>query len=253
MNRRQFIRGAAGVGALAMVGAPASGSVPAPDVPTEKLQENGWKQIEQAQETVFESSFGGVEMSVTGHTVVYENRELRREIAEKTVGEVDFTPSSFFATRLEFSTPISALPDTQRSALEAETDRSARTEFEERLRDLGLVDVEAGETDELVVETGEVADRIRYGATYEVEEFSVPIGGEELTLAPDPFAVAGQLALWEHSDAMMVTGGGYPAENFAQTLRESVTDAIDVTVEIDLGLDPEAYETELVSLMKAVK
>ena len=49
-----------------------------------------------------------------------------------------------------------------------------------------------------------------------------------------------------------VAGGAYPASNYEQTIQRTITEAIELTLEIDLGLSPSAYESELISLVQSV-
>ena len=261
MDRRQFIT-VAGLGALSFAAPPVAassavaGSVPAPVVPADALAERGWERIERNRETVLKRKVGpGVTVTGTAHTLTYEDAALREEIERKTLGSIDFAPSSFFATRLDFSPPVDDIPDSsERDEVNERITELSKSRFEERLRGYGLTDVRETGAEELTVETGETATLHRYGATYAFDDlvFSTP-DGPTITIEGDSLAIDAWLAIWRRNDATLIAGGGYPAENFADTIERSLTDAIDLTVTIDLGLTPDAYRKELLALTTAVR
>ena len=257
MDRRQFIR-AAGLGALSFAASPvvAAGSVPAPVVPADALAERGWEKIEQHRETVLKRKIGpGVTVTGTAHTLTYEDAALRKDVREKTLGSIDFAPSSFFASRLDFSPPVDDISDsTERDRIGERITTISKSRFEKRLRGDGLTDVRETGTEELTVETGETATLYRYDATYAFDDlvFSTP-DGPTITIEGDSLAIDAWLAIWRRNDATLLAGGGFPADNFADRIERSLTDAIDLTVTIDLGLMPDAYREELLALTTAVR
>lgn len=257
MDRRQFIK-AAGLGALSLAASPAvaAGSVPAPVVPSDALAERGWERIEQRRGTVLKREVGpGVTVTGTAHTLTYEDAALRADVREKTLGSIDFAPSSFFASRLDFSPPVDDIPDSaERDRVNEQITANSKSRFEKRLRKSGLTDVRETGTEELTVETGETATLHRYAATYAFDDlvFSTP-DGPTITIEGDSLAIDAWLAIWRRNDATLLAGGGYPAENFADRIERSLTDAIDLTVTVDLGLTPDAYREELLALTTAVR
>lgn len=243
----------ASVGALALVGGVSAASVPAPVVSKERLDAGGWTMTDDATETMFEADLGMVTVTATGHTRTYEDAALRTEVSEKTLGHIDFAPASFFATRVEFSPDLADLPGGE-AVLRDRLEREAKDEFEAHLRDLGLTDVREVGSAETTVDTGETASLTEFDATYSFEEFSLSMEGDvELTLPGGSLPIGAWLAVWRHGDYYLVAGGGYPAENYVDEIERSITDGIDVTVSIDLGLTPGAYHDELLGLLKSVR
>jgi len=59
------------------------------------------------------------------------------------------------------------------------------------------------------------------------------------------------IAIWRHDDYIMVAGGVYPAEDYHRVFSEKLSEAIEVTVRINLGINPERYELELKDLIKS--
>lgn len=258
MDRRRFLEVTGGLGALSLAGVPvsAAASLPAPVVPGEKLESGGWVKTDQRRETVFQQEVGaGMTVTATAHTLTYEDEALRTDVAEKTLGTIAFAPSSFFASRLDFSPPIDDVPnESSRRQIRERVETHANEEFAARLREYGLDDVERTETAEIEVGTGETAALYRYAATYAFDDITFTMeGGPSITIPGDSLDIDGWLAVWRRGDSYRIAGGGYPAENFSNTIERSLTEAIDVTVSIDLGLTPDDYRDELVSLLTAVK
>jgi len=59
--------------------------------------------------------------------------------------------------------------------------------------------------------------------------------------------------VWNAGDYVVVAGGAYPGENFATTTEKDLSEAITVTVDVDLGLAPSEYEQEVRGLMAATE
>jgi hypothetical protein len=257
MRRREYLTTTLGLGVAALAGCTtASGSVPSPTVDQSRLSDDGWELTDDVVETVFEREFAGaVTVTATAHTVTYEDRALQAALAEKTLGNIDFAPASFFATRVEFAPSIDRLPaGAGRKELMAEVTPNARDSFEERLGDLGLTDVEERDETTLEIDTGETADAFRYRGTYPFDSFDLQLNADRrLTIEGGELPVDGWLAAWHHDSSVLVSGGGYPAGNVERSVEQSLTSAIDVSVEIDLELEPDAYREDLLALMTGVE
>ena len=73
-----------------------------PTLPPDRLGDSGWTLAETVHETVFR----GLGVSVTGHTAVYEDLDLRDRIV--AAGGEDRTWRFLFAARLEIGPPPGA-------------------------------------------------------------------------------------------------------------------------------------------------
>lgn len=256
MNRRRFL-GAAGAATVAGLAgcSTASGTVAPPKMPTELLAEGGWERIDEQHTTVFDRTYAGVTVTGTAHVLVYEDAALRREIAEKTLGQVSGRFGLLTATHVDFSPDIDNLPGgVGRQEVIDGTEESARDAFEARMREAGLANVRQTGTGTLAIDTGEDARLTTYVAEYPFEplEFQVA-GGESVTIEGGPIRVNGDLAVWHHGDYVLVAGGAYPGENFARSLSEDLSEAITVSVSIDLELTPGAYREEVREIVRAVE
>lgn len=252
MNRRQFLL-AAGTGAVATTAgcSTATGAVAPPTVPKVSLDENGWTQTAtSSDETVFEQSFGPLTVEAVASSVTYEKTELARGLSEKTLGMVEATPTLFTATRIDLAPSLDELGPV-RSEIQTEIEASARDSLESRLREAGLEDVTMTSTGTLAVDSGAEASQTEYRATYPVPDFEVPVTDDRrVTIESEDLEIESLLAVWPDDDGYLVAGGAYPAENYATSTRRELTDAISVSVDVDLGLDPAAHRAELIDLVR---
>lgn len=257
MNRRAYLASVVGLSTATLAGCTtASGSVSPPQVDETRLKDDGWELTEDETERVFEREFGGVvTVTADAYTVTYEHRALQDDLAEKTLGNVDFAPASFFASRVQFDPNIADLPaGVGLKELMEETTENAKESFEQQLRGMGLSDVEEREETSLEIDAGETADAYRYTATYPFDAMSLQLTDDShIEIEGGELPIDGWLAVWHHDGSVLISGGGYPAENFARTVEESLTSGIDVTVEIDLELEPDRYEEKLLALIAAVR
>ncbi|MFC7047053.1 hypothetical protein ACFQH6_18100 [Halobacteriaceae archaeon GCM10025711] len=256
MDRRTFIATTAGVGLASLAGCTtAAGSVAPPQVPESKLQAGGWVKQDEQQGTIFERDYGPVTVTATSARVTYEDAALRESVSEQALGMVDGPLSMFFAARIDFSPDLDDLPlGAGREQLLDAVETQSKAQFEAQLKDVGLENVREDGTGSLAVDTGESASLTRYAADFTVDDMQFPVTEQEtITIESQTLTVAGLLAVWHHGDAVLVAGGAHPAENFANQTTHDLTDAISVTVNVDLGLTPEAYEDELRTIVKAVR
>jgi hypothetical protein len=260
MDRRKFLgasSAAAGVG-LAGCGffGKVLGKVPPPEVSQSKLDAGGWREDETESRTVFTEEYAAGTVTATGHTIRYQDEGLRREIAEKTLGAVTGQLSVFFATRIEFEPELDSLPlGIGRDEVLQRTKRSAKEDFETEMEADGLTDIEVLGESTLEVDTGEEADLVRYGAHYPVDDFGFTVSdGESVSLSGSPVRVRGWVAVWYNDDveSTLVSGAVHAAGNYTETIDRQLSSALDMTLDIDLGLTPAAYREEAFGLMRTV-
>ncbi|MGM0399280.1 MAG: hypothetical protein ACQEQY_09845 [Halobacteriota archaeon] len=256
MQRRQFLA-VTGAGALATLAGCSSalGSVAAPVVPTDRLEAGGWTLQDESEETVFEESYGPVTIEAKSHSLVYSDEALRETIKEKTLGRVDGAMAMFAATRIDFSPNLADLPGSV--ATDQIVDRSetaARSQFATQMENAGLENVGQVDTGSLTVDTGVDARLTTFEAEFPFDGVSVPVTDDRsISLTGSPIDVAGDLAVWSHDGSVLVAGGAYPATNVNETVTEELSAAITVTVDVDLGLEPDRYREEVRSLVRAVE
>lgn len=255
MKRRSFL-GAAGVAGIGMLAGCSSavGSVAPPTVPESSLSEGGWEQTDSTEATVFEDSFGPVDVTAKSTTVTYTDAELAASVKEKTLDRIEGDLSIFAASHINFSPDLNNMPaDAGRKEVLKETELAAREQFEDRMRNAGLENVAKTGEEEFQTDSGANASLTTYEAEFPVEEMTYETGGETLSFDVGTISVAGDLAVWNEGDYVVVAGGAYPAENVAMTTTEDLSDAITVTVDIDLGLTTDAYREEVRGLIAATE
>lgn len=255
MHRRRFLAGAAAAGIAGLAGCgTASGTVRPPKLPEDRLDEGGWKRVTATTEEVFSRTVAGTDVSATAVTRVFDDAALRSEVNEKTLGSLDAPLSNFFASRIAFSPNLADVPlDSAREEMSARASEVAKGQFESQLQSAGLTDVSATDAGTITVETGEDADLTEYSAAFEFDALSFDVREETITVEGGSVDVEGLLATWIHDGGLLIAGGAYPAENFARTVDKELSNAITVTVDIDLGLTPQAYAEEVTGLVTRVK
>ncbi|QLH81837.1 hypothetical protein [Halosimplex pelagicum] len=174
--------------------APDDSDVPAPAVPVDRL-DGTWERVEDATETLF-----GVEgADVRGHTVVYEDTDLRAAVREATDPSLDQSWRFFFATRLAFRPPLA--PGIGPAMVLPSVKTEAVRRFADDLADRGVVGVERGRRERTRTE-----DRSRVTLRQVTGEVPLPDG--------DPVPVEGWVGAWADGD-IRLAGGAYPRSSLA--------------------------------------
>lgn len=255
MERRDFLGAVGATGLAALAGcSTALGSVAPPNVPEQALQDGGWVKQNQTQETVLKRSYGPATLEGKAHTLVYEDEALAKDINQKTLGQFEGTFALFAATRIDFSPNLDSLPVSSGMVID-QVESNARDQFRSRMKEAGLTNVKRTSTGEIEVDTGETGRLTEFEAEFPFSgvEFEVTQNETEIEIEGQPLAVEGMLAVWRHADSVLVAGGAFPAENFATTIERNLSEAIHVTVDVDLGLTPKSYREEVRNLVTAVK
>ncbi len=216
------------------------------------MQSAGWEQTDSSERTLIEQSYGPVTFTAKGYTTTHTDTALTQRIEDATLGRVTSQLALFSATRIDFSPDVGNLPaGIGREEVLNEVEASARDQFRDRLADAGLSDIQRIGTGSFDVATGESASLTEYEATYDVPTFEFPVeDGTTVTIDGDALAVRGDLAVWHHGDYALVAGGAWVGENFARSATQDISDAITVSVDVDLGLEPETYREEIHAFMR---
>jgi len=262
MQRRQFLGSAAALGGVAVAGSPAAAQVQVqvqsdegpqpPSVPVDEADAD-WA-IDRRRSGTFSDSVMGV--TSKGTTLAYVDEGLSAELEEKTLGADVGDLRLFFASRIEYRPSIDSLPfGVGRSVVVGATESNARERFERRLREAGVENVERRETRSVDIDDGPTADLLVYDAEYPFEGFELDAGDAIISVDGDSVAVEGFLAVWYTTDpdSTLVVGAVNPAENYEQTVERRLSEAIDLTLDVDLGLTPAAYREGSLDLLRAVE
>ncbi|KAA9398018.1 hypothetical protein Har1130_05895 [Haloarcula sp. CBA1130] len=257
MNRRDYLLAGAGLGTAGLAGCSflAAAEAPPPDVPKQQLNDGGWTRTDQSAETVFDRNYGPVSVEAVSSTVQYVDEQLQARVADRTLDQVQTALSVFFATRVDFSPNLDNLPaGVGRKELLAEVRTNARDSFEQQMEAQGLTDIEKSGEGTIDIDTGETAETVALSAVYPFEGISFDVTENEVVEIPaSDIDISAMFAVWHHGDFVIISGGAYPAQNFAQTVETDLSDGITVTVDVDLGLQPDTYQTEVRSLVAGVQ
>lgn len=255
MDRRRFLgaAGVAGLGALAGCSG-ALGTVAPPQVPDGQLDEGGWTQTDRSEATVFEQSYGPVDVTGKSTTLTFEDEALAAEVREKTLDQIDGKLAIYAASHVNFSPDLNNLPGSVgRKEVVDQAETAANEQFQQRMRDNGLENVTETGEEPFETDSGKSPGITTYSAEFPVGSMEYETGGESFAIDVGSIEVAGDLAVWNEGDYVVVAGGAYPAENFAKTTEKSLSEAITVTIDIDLGLTPDDYRSEVRGLMAATE
>lgn len=187
---------------------------PFPDVPTDRLSTGGWTRVERTSETLFSIPA----IRVEGHTLLYEQPDLREAVRTESE-EVDLPWRFFFATRLSFTPSPTGFG---RSSLFPVVLAAARREFASDLRERGFEAVEHGPTRRLHTDDGGRARLTGYDARFDAGAMGTD--------------VAAWLAVWVHEGEFRIAGGAYPTNGLGP-----------------VSLDPDRYREELLALIRGVR
>lgn len=255
MHRRSFIvaLGVAALGSLAGCQT-AVGSVALPNVPETTLEEGGWEQrSETKDETVFEEDYSVVTVEAVASSVTYADAALREQVRTDTLDTLDTDLALFSATRVDMVPSVDELGPVQTEVTNRIRD-NAIGELRTRMETAGITDIEQTGSGSLDVASGKTADLTELSGVYPVQDIEFPVREDTtLTLEGTELAVDAVLAVWAGDGNYLVAGGAYPTENFSRVAETDLSDAISVTIDVDLGLTPEAYRDELLELVTNVE
>ncbi|MFB6086660.1 MAG: hypothetical protein ABEJ84_07650 [Halodesulfurarchaeum sp.] len=254
MHRRSFLA-ALGAGALGSLAGcqTAVGAVALPDVPESRLKEGGWELRNRTKnETVFKKEYSFITVEAVASSVLYADAALRKEVRQDTLGAIDTDLALFSATRIDMAPSVDELGPVQ-AEVEDRIQQQAIAELKGRMQAAGIADIERTETASLDVASGVSAELTELSGVYRVPDIEFPVREDTtITIQGTDLSIEALLAVWAANGNYLVTGGAYPAENFARVTETDLSEAISVTIDVDLGLTPAAYREELLGLMRNV-
>ncbi|MFO7927814.1 hypothetical protein [Natronomonas sp.] len=217
-----------------------------PSVPHDRLVESGWELRSKSRKTVFRMPG----MDVTGHTLLYDDSDLRSAIEAAGVegllgddaggddriveGDGDGSWRFFFATALSFRPPLA--PMVGPASIRPTVARRARRTFVAELEARGFGGVESERSERIRTESGDRA-RLRMFTAH------LPVTSAD---GPNRIDAEGWLAVWVTDESFRIAGGAYPThglEALFEPLSTGRTPAIDRV----------RYRDELLEVIRAVR
>jgi hypothetical protein len=183
-----------------------------PAVPDERLADSGWELAKERTETVFE----GLGVSVRSHTYIYEDVDLRERLV--AAGSEDRVWRFFFTSRLEI-TPSPGFG--MESVAMPHAVRESNKKFAEELRERGFENVEAGDTQQVQLDS-------RTDGRLTPHHARLPVGDAEVD-------IAGAMTIW-YDGVFLSAGGAYPESGIGRWI----------------DADTDVFETDLLELIQAV-
>lgn len=227
--------------------------LPRPEVNQRLLRTRGWERDDQMTDEQDVADLVLTTVTAYTRTDIYEKAELRERVKEDTLGNFDEPLASFFASRTQLDPSLDSIPGSAGFVISQAKDM-VKEMFIDQMEDQGLTNIRPVGTTTLDVETGQVAEVFGYSAEFEYSGMSFPISeGEELQIPGGSMDILGEYAIWHNGEYLIVAGGAIPAENYDETLTETITDAIEVRVRIDLSLNPRRLHRELRRLEASVR
>jgi hypothetical protein len=247
-------------------------TAPAPKLPTQEMETDGWVRTNQTTERAPGGHVGPITVTALRNRVDYGNQgmldsvrsqEVTLEVAGSTftrpLGEV--APDAveqylaiFTATRVDLGPDVDNMPlGVGRAEVMNNVRATARSAFVRTMEENGLENVRGVEATTLDIETGQSADLFRYAGEFSQEGGTFTESGEEFTIPSGSVSMTGYLAVWHHRDWIMVGAGAHPDENYRQSVDQELSTGQTATITIDLGLTPSAYREEMLGYIRRMK
>lgn len=261
LSRRQILAslGVAGSTALAgcgsstdtEMGEPSDKDVPPPTVETG----DQWRETTpDSQPVVLEKgTVAFVDYTAVGHIKQYENSQLRQRISEQTFGEIDRPFMVAFAGRIDLFPGAASLG----TALKSDEIRDALiSNLKGSMAEFGVENIDDGGTMERPKTDAETWHRVTGEFPIEpvaVEGVDIPHSDKSaLEFGGKNIDITGIVGRWKEDGSILAAGGVYPSQPYRETEEIEMSEAISLSVSIDLGLDPEQLERDLFRFIKSI-
>ncbi|MDQ2072820.1 hypothetical protein RBH20_09765 [Haloarcula sp. H-GB4] len=261
VNRRHFlsILGAAGTSALAGcgstsdtdVGSPSDKDVPAPSVDTKER----WQLTtpDSSPRLLQKGSVGPVKYTAHGHVTQYEDVQLRQQVSDSTFGEIDRPFAVAFAARVDI------FPDTfsMATGLQSEKiDSAILGNLKSAMNDFGVQNVQQSGTMDAQNTPAETFEVVR--GDYPIQE--VTIDGvdiphsdrNKMSFGGGTLPIKGIAGRWKSNGSILAGGGVYPDADFEESDQVSMSDAISMSVNVDLDLQPNRRESQILNFVRSI-
>ncbi|NIC00995.1 hypothetical protein [Halobacterium sp. R2-5] len=262
LSRRRLLAGIGVAGSSALAGCGGSSNaevgessdkdVPAPEV--DAVDRWTLKTPNSEPRLLLEGSAAFVvDYTAHGHTVRYEDTHLRERIKEDTFGEIDRPFAVAFASRVDvFPSHLSIATRLKNGEIR----KSIRDHLTSAMREFGVQNIQTdGTMDASNTSAGEFPV-VR--GEYPLEE--VTISGvdiphsdqDELTFGGGTLPIKGIAGRWKSNGSILAGGGVYPADDFEDSQNVSMSDAIELSVSVDLDMGWQQREQDVLDFVQSI-
>ncbi|MBX0297657.1 hypothetical protein [Haloarcula nitratireducens] len=192
-----------------------------------------------------------INYQAVGHINRYENAQLRNRIKQNTFGEVDRPFAVSFCGRVDiFPNSVSFASD-----LVADVDGRMLERLKQAMSDFGVQNVTesgtqtaAGIPADLQVVEGEYQiDPV------EIQGLDIPHSDtSRLEFGGGTLPIKGIVTNWKSEGSILAAGGVYPTGQFRDSHTVEMSDAINLTVNVDLSIAPNKREQQALEFIRSV-
>ncbi|OKY78337.1 MAG: hypothetical protein BTN85_0827 [Candidatus Methanohalarchaeum thermophilum] len=254
MERRSFLKGlsvfglaaAAGAGGLLVYSNRALGQVPAPSV---DLKE-GWEKIDEKTGTVFERDFGVIKVKANQHLVQYEDQAIREKIRKGTLGAVDTPIALFFASKINTNINLEQIPLIKNEVI-SQAKKQAKNSLLDRLKEYGIKEIKKTKSRDLDLEINKKINLSVFKGYYPIEKVKFDLKDKDLNFSGSKLKMTAYLGAWTYNGYILIAGGVHPSQDYEKTYNKEITDLINMTLKLDLGLKPNKTKNEILSQIQS--
>lgn len=259
-TRRQVLATLATVGGVGLagcgsttdssVGEPSEKDVPAPSVDTG----DRWELTtpDSQSRVLKKGSVLGLDYQAVGHINRYEDTKLRSRIRDDTFKEVDRPFAAAFAARVDiFPSQASFATD-----LVGDIDETMTTNLKQSMQEFGVQNVQENGT--MSVSNAPVSEVTQLVGEYQIEpvvidNIDIPHSDkEQLQFGGGTLPIKGIVGNWKSDSSILVGGGVYPDGRFDQKRDIEMSDAITLSIDIDLHIRPRQRQKDVVNFLRSV-
>ncbi|WP_418286756.1 hypothetical protein [Halorubrum sp. DTA46] len=182
---------------------------------------------------------------------------LRERVQEELFGRFDRPLVVGFASHVELEVLGGGLTESVVMQATDKIQNEAESVFRTQMEEFGLQNI--SKVDPYQAQGNRSPSEFqRFTGSYPVD--SVEIDGvdipnieeESFTLESGQFKVAGLLATHQKGDAILVTGGVYPNDNYIRSKEWEITSGVDLDLTVNLGLRPNIHRSDVVNFAQNV-
>jgi len=235
----------------AEVGETSTKDVPAPTVDSSQR----WSLVtpNSKPRLLQKGSLAVLDYTAHGHVVRYEDSKLRQRISKETFGEIDRPFVTAFAARIDiFPSELSRVSELRSGkiddAIRANLTSAMQAFGVQNIQDAGMMNAPRTPAKELMVVRGEYPLR-----EVSIRGIDIPHSDRnELTFGGGTLPIKGVAGRWKSDGSILAGGGVYPAGDFEDSQTISMSNAIELSVSVDLEIGWQRRESDVLEFVRSI-